>query len=204
MSTEKAPNQSRPGRRSSFGSDLDAPVVTYEATRHRANSSENLLREDYGNTSKGDQSQKFPRPTERAPERQSSSSGRTNGATTIPDVGFRRPSSPIRVDSTTTPNRQSSVHTIETDRRQLISHGEKMPYGSGAAALVDIPVVVNPKRGEVPTTPSRNRSRSPSPSPSATSNDSYRRQSSYERQTDPTGKCPIRFVRSLSMVSLFA
>lgn len=50
MSTERNAHESRPTRRSSFGSDLDTPVVTYQPTRYRAHSTENLLADDRQST----------------------------------------------------------------------------------------------------------------------------------------------------------
>lgn len=187
MSTDQTGTyEHRNSRRSSFGTDLDAPVVTYQQTRPRANSTENILRDDYGITKHDEFSEKYPRRSDISREQNSSSDKKDNGVDALVDSKYQRSSSPtgfqIPIETNTDNNRYRPSYTEEDDRRKYSYEGVKLSYGSGASAMVDIPVMVQPKqvdptinRMEMPLNPTNDNH--PSRSPSVTSNDSYQRQS---------------------------
>ncbi|CAF2096876.1 unnamed protein product [Rotaria magnacalcarata] len=196
MSTEKSvTRESRPIRRSSFGDDLDPTVSSYQQMRQRAISNENLFRGTDSSTKTDEFSSRYPRYDDSKPRPISPSTKRDNGIGAIVDIRNQRPTTPTRVDkfieSNTNNNSHRSTYIEEDDRRKYIKEGEKVSYGTGTSKIVDIPVIVNPKRPdsiinqtEAPIDPTRDSQRSHSPS--IASNGSYRRQSSHERQTDVT------------------
>jgi hypothetical protein len=197
MSTEKSTHDTRHSRRSSFGSDLDAPVITYQQTRHRANSSENLLREDYSTKSKDNPSSVLPRGAHNPAEQRLPSFNKNDRYDTVSDSNYRRPSSPIRFEATNNNNRHQSILSQDEGKHRPIAHNGNASHGTGVSAMVEIPVVMQPKRSDPvisqivsPTMPIRDdqRNRSRSPSPSLTSLDSYRRQSSHEQSGNVNGK----------------
>ncbi|CAF0760175.1 unnamed protein product [Adineta steineri] len=221
MSTEHTTTrQTYTSRRSSVGNDLDTtPSSTFQQTRQRANSSENLFRDDYNPTKNDQFSQKYPRPVDVSYEQTSTSNKKNNGVDILVDTKYQRPSSPTgfakpvdtkyqpptspigfekivdtkyqrpsspigfgRPVDTTINNNQQRPSQTEDDRRKYSYDGDRISYGSGASAMVDIPIVVQTKRSdttidrmELPVNPIRDNERSRSPS--ITSNDSYQRQS---------------------------
>ncbi|CAF0852103.1 unnamed protein product [Adineta steineri] len=221
MSTEHTTtHQTYTSRRSSVGNDLDStPAPTFQQTRQRANSSENLFRDDYNPTKNDQFSQKYPRPIDVSYEQTSTSNKKNNGVDILVDTKYQRPSSPtgfakpvdtkyqpptspigfekivdIKYQRPSSPigfgrpvdtninNNQQRPSQTEDDRRKYSYDGDRISYGSGASAMVDIPIVVQTKRPdttidrmELPINPARDNERSRSPS--ITSNDSYQRQS---------------------------
>jgi hypothetical protein len=187
MSTEqKGTYETRTSRRSSYASDLDTPVLTYQQTRQRANSTENIFRDDYGTKQNDEFSQKYPRDNDFSRDQNASSIKTNNGVNVLVDSKYQRSPSPtgfeIPIEINKNTNRQRSNYAEEDDRKKYTYEGEKLSYGSGASAMIDVPVVVQPRRSdqmidriEMPLNPTRDNQRSRSPS--VTSNDSYQRQS---------------------------
>ena len=205
MSTELPARETRPSRRSSYGSDLDAPVITHQPTRQRAHSNDNMLRGEHSAVQNDELPKMFPWRNDVLPEQHISPPSNkinNNGLDHIVDKQYQRPASQIgfeRVIETTINHKDSdnkyrqSGYTGEDDRQKYIFEGEKTPYGNGTSAIIDMPVISPPKRMdskieriEMPTVPVRNDERSASPSP--TSTDIYRRQNSREHHTDISGK----------------
>lgn len=181
MSTEQTSTyENQYGRRPSYGNDLDRSKDTFQQTRQRSNSSENVFRDDYSST----QTNQRYNNTSREQGNQ-----RTNSVDNLVDSKYRRSPSPtplrIPVEYNTN-HQQSTKYTDDNDRRKYSYDGDKLSYGSNnnTSALVDIPVVVQPKRidstidrMETPVNPIQDNQRNRSRSPSITSNDSYQRQS---------------------------
>jgi hypothetical protein len=200
MSTEQpATREDRDLRRSSYGSDLDTPGITNQQTRQRANSNENNFRDDYGMKQNDVSPKKYPQHNDILPEQHSPSKKAIDGLNALVDTKYQRSPSPTKGgESTTNDNRHRSTYFEEGDRSKYVYEGEKLSYGSGASAIVDIPVVLHTKRSdstidryELPTESTRNNQRSRSPS--LTSSDSYQRQSSHERPIDFTGRINALF-----------
>ncbi|UJR23551.1 hypothetical protein I4U23_026539 [Adineta vaga] len=199
MSTEHPVREVRHSRRSSYGSDLDAPLITQKQTRPRAHSNDNALLGEHGATQHDEVSKMFPWRNEVLPEQQQEHQQQqqktehlpsTNELTAIFDEivnrPYARPTSQIgfeKVIQSTTDENQS-VHSGDVDRQKYY-FGEQ----NGTSALLNMPVVSPPKRMdsinervEMPTFPTKYNPRSRSPSP--TSADTYLRRTSRERQTD--------------------
>ena len=113
----------------------------------------------------------------------------------VSQIGFERVISSTTDKHKSELEQRQSTYTGEENRHKYILEGEKLPYGNGASALIDMPVVSPPKRVnsqvglvEMPSLPPRNTERSASPSPSSPiSTNPYARQNSRERQTDISG-----------------
>lgn len=183
MSTENT--TIRETRRPSYGNDLDTQGSTNPYPQQRTFSNENVFHGEY-TTKPRDTS---PRGTSQRNTNVISEQRTSTSVNSIVDTSRRRSPSPKRTDNDH-PYRSSYVE--DTDRSKYVHEGQRMSYGSGASALVDIPVVVSNKtinstidRFETPTEPKRDFQRSGSRSPS---NDSDQRQYSRERSLDPTGK----------------
>jgi len=179
-------------RRSSYGNDLNTPVITNQQTRQRAYSNDNLFGDEYGIKQNNESPKKYPQRNDIVPEQTSPSKKQTDGINAIVDTKYPRSPSPSRViESNTNNNRHRSTYLEEDDRTKYTYEGEKLSYGSGASAIVEIPVSYTKRsdstidRYETPIEPKRDHQRSRSPS--VTSNDSYRRQNSREQKIDFTG-----------------
>lgn len=195
VSTEKSTREYRSSRRSSFGSDLDAPIINYQENRYRSNSSDNLLREDYDKPTRRESNQQPSRTIDVTFESQSTSTRKPSGGIVVVDTTFRRPSSPIKTDSNTYDRFQPISNRInERDRRGSQSDG--LSPSRGTSAFIDVPVVIQPRhsestvgRIELPTDPTRDNrtSQSRSPSPSSISNHPFQRQNSRGQSSTMTG-----------------
>jgi len=190
-------------RRSSYGNDLDTPVITNQQTRQRTYSNDNNFRDEYGIKQNNESPKKYPQHHDILPEQTSPSKKPNDALNAIVDTKYPRSSSPSRViESNTNNNRHRSAYLEEDDRSKYTYEGEKLSYGSGASAIIDIPVSYTKRsdstidRYEMPIESTRDHQKSRSPS--VTSNDSYRRQSSREQKIDFTGKINSLFSLSLS------
>ncbi|UJR25356.1 hypothetical protein I4U23_006706 [Adineta vaga] len=183
MSTEQTSTyENRYGRRPSYGNDLDRSTETFQQTRQRSNSSENVFRD---NSSSTPTNQRYSNTSR---EHISTGNQRKNSVDNLVDSKYRRSPSPtgfrIPVEYKTNDS-QPTKSTEDNDRRKYSYDGEKLSYGNNkTSALVDIPVVVQSKRTdstidrmETPINPIQDNQRDRSRSPSITSNDSYQRQS---------------------------
>lgn len=189
MSTEHpVSSDSRNPRRASYGDDLDTSGTTNQQTRPRTYSTDNMIHTEY-NVKRNDESpKKYPQTNDISPSK------KTDGVNALIDTKYQRSPSSSRVnESNTNNNRHRSTYIEEDDRNKYTFEGQKFPYGSGATAMVDIPILYTKRSNstadnkyEIPIEHTRNTQRSRSPS--ITSNDSYRRQSSRDGQTDFTSK----------------
>ncbi len=185
MTTEQPAREIRPSRRSSYGSDLDAPVITHQKTRQRAHSNDNALRGETSVVNNDELPKMFPWRNEVLPEQQSPSKNQiNNGVDNIVNKQYQRPISQIGFGKV--------VESTYTEDKHLFDK-EKTSYTNGTSAIIDMPVISPPKRLdsnneriEMSTVPTRNNERSRSPSPIST--DIYRRQNSQERPSDISGK----------------
>jgi hypothetical protein len=196
MSTENTTHANRPSRRASYGDDLDTPVITHhQQTKPRASSNDRVFRDEHVTTHNDGVSQNFQRRYDASPEQHSPINKKDHRVNAIVDTDYQRSSSTSGleriVEQNMNNNRHRSTYTEEDDRRKYIHEGEKLSYGSGASAIVHIPVVTQRsdstnERFRISGEPTRHDDGSRSPS--VTSNDSYRRQDIHDRQTDFTGK----------------
>jgi len=195
MSTEHpVTREDRNSRRSSYGSDLDAPGITNQQKLQRAYSNENNFRDEYVPKHNDDSPKKSPQRQNIISEQYSPSNKKNDGINSIVDTKYQSTSSPTKaIESNTNTNRHRSTYVEEDDRNKYVYEGEKLSYGSGASAIVEIPVVSHTKRSdstgnryEIPIESTRDNQRSQNPS--VTSIDPYRRQSSREPQTNFTGR----------------
>lgn len=184
MTTENTVREVRHSRRSSYGSDLDAPVITHEQVRPRAHSNDNMLRGETSAVQSDEVSKLFPWRNDVLPEQIPASA--TKGVENLVEKQESRPKSQIGfekiIESTYIEGSHSSAVNLQS------------PYSIGMSAMVDMPVISPPKRVnshiiepmEMPTVPTRNDQRSRSPSP--TSRDVFPANTSRERQSDISGK----------------
>lgn len=207
MSTEKATV-----RRPSYGNDLDSTGTTYQPIRQRTSSNDNLTYDDQRFNRNSQSPTKYSQHTDHSPS-PSASRKSSDGVNAVVDTHYQRPSSPSTsrttssvvnavVDtkyqrspspsavnkSNTNDQRHRSTYIEEDDRSKYVYDGEKLSYGNGTSAVVNIPIISQTKQSNTSTggydipierTGSYQRSGSRSPS-----NDSYRRQNSRERQID--------------------
>jgi len=181
MSTEQPAREVRHSRRSSYGSDLDAPVITHQKNRQRAHSNDNKLRGETSAVIHDELPKMFPWRNDVLPEQRSPP---TNQINNIVDEQFQRPTSQIGFEKV--------IESTYTGDKHLFEN-EKSSHTNGTSAIINIPVISPPKRldsnierTEMPTVPIRNTERSRSPSPIST--DIYQRQNSREHQSDISGK----------------
>lgn len=210
MSTEHPVREVRHSRRSSYGSELDAPVITHKQTRQRAHSNDNALRGELGPTQSDEVPKMFPWRNDVLPEQQQqqqyeseTSPSKAKIAAIFDEIVTRpyvRPTSQIGFEKVVQ-STADEVHSGEVDRQKYYFGGGEAPYGNGASALIQMPVVSPPKRSDstieriqMPTPPTKHNQRSRSPSP--TSADIHHRQSAHEHHTDISGKSKIsvRFI----------
>ena len=203
MTTEQPAREVRHSRRSSYGSDLDAPVITHENPRPRAHSNDNMLRGETSAIHHDELPKMFPWRNDVLPEQHSPPTN--NGLDTIVDKQHPRPASQIgfeRVIETTISERNSrqSAYSRENSRDEHVFQNGKTTHSNGTTAIIDMPVISPPvmkvrkhkrldskiNHIEMPTLPTRNDDRSRSLL-SPTTPDVYRRQSSRERQSDISG-----------------
>jgi len=185
MSTEQPAREVRHSRRSSYGSDLDAPVITHQKNRQRAHSNDNKLRGETSAVSHDELPKMFPWRNDVLPEQHSPPINQiNNGVNNIVDKQYQRPISQIGF--------QKVIESTYTEDEHLFEN-EKPSYTNGTSAIINVPFISPPKRLdsnveriETPTVPMRNTERSRSPSPIST--DIYRRQNSREQQSDISGK----------------
>lgn len=129
---------------------------------------------------------------QRSSSSSSSSPQKTNNVVNaVVDATYRRSSSPTTVDNSNIHDqRHRSTYIEEDDRSKYAYEGEKISYGNGTSAVVNIPVISQTKQSntnnngyDIPIERTGSYQRNDTRSPS---NDSYRRQSSRERQIDIT------------------
>jgi hypothetical protein len=159
MSTENSTREARHARRSSYGSDLDAPVIAHQPSRQRAHSNDNLLRGEHSAIKHDECSKMFPWRNDVLPDRSSPSPPSPNNAERtleqlIDKSHQKRPTSQIgfeRIiethDKQPTSDREhrQSVYTGEDDRQKYISQGETLSYGNGTSPMINMCVVSPPK-----------------------------------------------------------
>jgi len=206
MSTEQVTREVRHSRRSSYGSDLDAPVITHQTSRPRAHSNDNILRGETSAVQNDEVPKMFPWRNDVIPERRSPSPTSSPVASTKKSdlellieknrqekttnpLGFGRVIETNVRDEHQQLNRKESTYTGEQDRQKYIIEGEKISYAHSTAAFANVPVVSPPKppteshvgRIEIPTLPPT----SPSP-PSPKPFEPVRRQNSSGTPIDIT------------------
>lgn len=180
MTTENPAREVRHTRRSSYGSDLDAPVMTHQQARPRAHSNDNLLRGETSAVNHDEVPKLFPWRNDVLPEQIPSSAKK--GVEELVEKQPSRPKSQIGFEKVI-----ESTYAEES----YSSGNVKSPYANGTSALIDMPVISPVKRTdshiiermEMPTVPTRidqQRSRSPSP----TSRDVFQNKIGLERQSD--------------------
>lgn len=176
MSTEQVPIHS--SRRSSNGSDLGTPGNTNQQVRQRTYSNDNVFRDQYdgkqNETSPIKRNSQQSNSYNTSPEKSSPSKKNNEGINAIIDTKYQRSPSPPGID-----NRHRSTYMEEDDRSKYVYEGQKLSYGSGTSAIVDVPVVIHNKQSnsilnqfELPTESTRD----------------YQRQNSREPKTDLTGR----------------
>ncbi|CAF0900278.1 unnamed protein product [Adineta ricciae] len=196
MSTENPVREVRHSRRSSYGSDLDAPVITHKQTRQRAHSNDNTLRGEHGPTQNDEVPKMFPwrndvlpeHPQQYEPGTSPSKAKITAIFDEIVNRPYVRPTSQIGFEKVLQ-STADEIHSGEVDRQKYHFGDGEAPYGNGTSALIHMPVISPPKRSdstiervEMPTPPTKHNQRSRSPSP--TSADIYHRQTDREHHTD--------------------
>jgi hypothetical protein len=179
MTTEQPVRETRPSRRSSYGSELDAPVITHQQARPRAHSNDNTLRGENSGVIHDELPKMFPWRNEVIPEQRSPPIN--HGVDNLVEKEHSRPKSQIGFEKVI-----QSTYSEENNSNKYVFDNEKPPYSNGTSAVINMPVISPPKRVEIPTVPTRNDQRSRTPSP--TSRDVYQRKTSYERQSDISGK----------------
>lgn len=197
MTTENAAREVRHTRRSSYGSDLDAPVITHEQVRPRAHSNDNVLRGETSAIQSDEASKLFPWRNDVLPEQIPASA--MKGVENLVDKQQARPKSQIGFEKI--------VESAYIEGSPSNGHSTS-PYSIGMSAMVDMPVISPTKRVnshiiepmEMPTVPTRNDQRSRSPSP--TSRDVYQANTSRERQSDISGKQTKNICFSISFFFL--
>lgn len=178
MTTEQPVREVRHSRRSSYGSDLDAPVITHEKARPRAHSNDNMLRSETSGVIHDELPKMFPWRNDVIPEQQSPpKTQNTNGIDHLVDQQYQRPISQIGFGKV--------LEATLSEQKEITSPS----HINGTSAIIDMPIISPPKRVdshiepiEMPTVPTRNNERSRSPSPVST--DIYERKNSHEHQTD--------------------
>ncbi|CAF3437594.1 unnamed protein product [Rotaria sp. Silwood1] len=192
MTTETPARENRPSRRSSYGSDLDAPIIAHQQIRQRAHSNDNILLGEHSAILNDELPKMFPWRNEVLPEQHSppikterDHSADKNYQRPISQIGFQRV---IETSNSGNNYRQSTI-SREDDRTKSVFDDEKTYYANRTSAIIDMPVVSPPKRSdstseriEMPITPTKSNERIRSSSPLST--DTYRRQSSREHQMD--------------------
>jgi hypothetical protein len=186
--------QKREPRHPSSGDDIDASGVTNQQIRRQTYLKENVSHDEYGTKQKDQTPPLSPQRNNNIFEQTSPSKTSNGGVNAIVDAKYQRSPSPSQIgDFNANNNRHRSTYVEEDDRSKYIYEGQTMSYGSGASAVVDIPIIDQNKQThsiidqfELPNEPPRNHQGSRSPS--VKSNDSYQRQISRERSTDPTNE----------------
>lgn len=182
MTTEQPVREVRHSRRSSYGSDLDAPVITHEKPRPRAHSNDNMLLGETSGVIHDELPKMFPWRNDVIPEQQSPlKTQNTNGIDHLVDQQYQRPISQIGFGKV--------LEATLSEHNEIISPS----HINGTSAIIDMPLISPPKRVdshiepiEMPTVPTRNSERSQSSSPVST--DIYERKNSHEHQTDISGR----------------
>ncbi|CAF1630495.1 unnamed protein product [Rotaria magnacalcarata] len=195
MSTDTAAREVHPSRRSSYGSELEVPVITPGPIRQRAHSNDNILRGEYGTLCVDELPKIFPWRNEMLPDQHSPTINKiATELNPIVDKNYQRSASQIgfqnviETTSNDTNYRQSTL-SRDDDRHKHKFDDEKPYYANRTSAFVDVPVISSPKRPtstieriEIPLLPANSDEYIRDPSPLST--DVYRRQSSREHQVD--------------------
>jgi len=178
MTTEQPAREVRQSRRSSYGSELDAPVITDEQIRPRAHSNDDMLRGETSAIVTDELPKMFPWRNDVIPEQHSPSA---NVIKPVLEKQPSRPKSQIGFEKVI-----ESTYMVED--KYLFDNETKL-YPNGTSAMINMPVISPPRRVdttiegmEMPTVPTRVNERSRSPSP--TSRDVYQRTTSREGQSD--------------------
>lgn len=174
MSTEHPIRETRHSRRSSYGSDLDAPVITHQQNRPRAHSNDNALRGENSGVIHDELPKMFPWRNDVIPEQRSPPIN--HGVDNLVEKQHPRPISQIGFQKVI-----QSTYSDENHSNKYSFDNEKSTYSNGTSAVINIPVISPSKRVETPT---RNDEQTPSP----ISRDVYQRTNSHERQSDISGK----------------
>jgi hypothetical protein len=147
MSTEQTVREVRHSRRSSYGSDLDAPVITHQQNRPRAHSNDKLLRGEHSALKHDELPKMFPWRNDVLPDRTSPPKEQiNNGINHIVDKNQTRPASQIGFERLS--NGSEKHYFGEDDRNKYTFEGEKFPYTNGTSAIIDMPVISPPKRSD--------------------------------------------------------
>ncbi|CAF3979658.1 unnamed protein product [Adineta steineri] len=198
MSTEHPVRENRHSRRSSYGSDLDAPVITHTQPRPRAHSNDNMLRGEHSAIQSDELPKMFPWRNDVIPAHEhqippTKTNKVSNGLDDFLNKDYTRPASQIGFEKiiesaavNNNNNNRESAYMAEGDRQKYMYEGDQMSYTNGTSAIIDMPIISPVKRfdshierTEMPTVPTKHDQRSRSPSP--TSNDIHRRQDSREQ-----------------------
>jgi hypothetical protein len=209
MSTEHTP--SREPRRPSHGDDIDSSSRTNQEIQRQTYTKEINSHDEYA-------AKENSRSPSRSPQREnnnifqrqiSPAKKGDEGINAIVDTKYQRSPSPSKgSDVNANENRHRSTYIEEDDRSKYAYEGQKISYGSGTSAVVDIPIINQNKptnsvldQFELPNESSRDRQQSRSPS--VKSNGSYRRQDSRERAVDQTSKIDLSFSLFLMINMVF-
>lgn len=176
MTTEQPVRENRPSRRSSYGSDLDAPVITHQQIRQRAHSNDNGLRGETSAIENDEVPKMFPWRNDVLPE-QPLPLAKQNSIGLEHLADKPRPISQIGFEKL--------VESTKADEQTTL-------YPHATSAILNMPVVSPPKRVdstieriEMPTATIDYKRRSRSPSPVAS--DVYQQQVIREQSTDISG-----------------
>ena len=207
----------RHSRRSSYGSDLDAPVISHEQTRPRAHSNDQMLRGEHSAIQHDELPAMFPWRNDVLPEqRPLPSKKESHGLEHLVDKHQPRPLSQIGFEKVIESARghignhdqhRLSSHKGDSKHDQFASENDKLPYGNGSSTILNLPAHSPLQLSDskydfigMPALPNRVADRSPSPTTSPTRTNFNR-----ERPSDIAGKesaSILTFVLPLSVLSL--
>ena len=197
MTTEHPVHVIRHSRRSSYGNDLDTPVIKHEPTRQRAHSNDNILRGEHSAVYNDELPKVFPWRNDFIPENYSSTTNNSNSKLDHNDNShYHRPTSQIgfqrHIGSTDSDNNyHQSTNSTNDDQNKDVFDDEKGPFGGGISAIVDIPVISTPERSNSTidqiNIPILSTNDELIQSSSTTSTGTYQRQTSREYHIDTSG-----------------
>ena len=197
MTTENSSRVIRHSRRSSYGSDLDTPIINHQIPRPRAHSNDNLLHGEHSAFHNDELPKLFPWRNDYLPEENSLPRNNMNTERdNINDRFSQRSTSPIGFQKLVETNdnyyHRSSSDNSNNDRHQTTFDNNRTSHGTGVSALVEIPVISIPKRSDstieqidIPIIRTRNDDQIRSSTPTVT--DNYRRQRDSELMVS---RCP--------------
>ena len=198
MTTEYPVREIRHSRRSSYGNDLDTPVIRHQPTRQRAYSNDNTLCDEHSAVYNDELPKIFPWRNNVIPQKYSSTTNNNNSELDHSvNSHYQRPNSQIGfqrvIGSTDSDNNyHQSTNSTNDDQNKNVLDNEKGSFDGGISAIVDIPVISSLERSNstieqinIPILPTRNDE--PIRSSSTISTDTYQRQTSHEYHVDIPG-----------------